>query len=164
MLPYHPTALAIQQALEQVASDGSWRTYEGPHLVSLRSNLARSFRREHVRLCCSGTFGIELAIRSLKLAEDAEVLLAGYDYPGNFRAIEAAGARVALCDVAPESWVLNIQRLDTMVKQLVCCIKVVDHDHAVFAVVSLRMLPHLHDVDDLPNVISRTLNKLLNFL
>lgn len=112
MLPYHPTALAIQQALEQVASDGSWRTYEGPHLVSLRSNLARSFRREHVRLCCSGTFGIELAIRSLKLDEDAEVLLAGYDYPGNFSAIEAAGARVALCDVAPESWVPNIDALD----------------------------------------------------
>jgi dTDP-4-amino-4,6-dideoxygalactose transaminase len=112
MLPYHPTALAIQQALEKIAADGSWRTYEGPHLVSLRANLARSFRREHVRLCCSGTFGIELAIRSLKLEEDAEVLLAGYDYPGNFRAIEAAGARVALCDVALESWVPNIDALD----------------------------------------------------
>lgn len=115
MPPYHPTALATQQALENVASEGSWRTYDGPRLASLRSILARSFRRGHVRLCCSGTFGIELAIRSLKLDEDAEVLLAGYDYPGNFRAIEEAGARVALCDVAPGGWVPNIDALDAAV-------------------------------------------------
>ncbi len=44
----------------------------------------------HALLCCSGTFAVELALRGLKVESEDEVILAGYDFPENFRAIEAA--------------------------------------------------------------------------
>ncbi len=46
-------------------------------------------------LCSSGTIAVELALRGTDVKPDDEVILAGYDFPGNFRAIEAIGARPA---------------------------------------------------------------------
>ncbi len=108
----HPTALEVREALLRLANSGAWRTYDGPNLEALRQGLRSQFRRQHVRLCSSGTFGVELAIRSLKLAAHSEVLLAGYDYPGNFRSIEDAGASVALVDLGDTGWTLTPQSLE----------------------------------------------------
>lgn len=108
----HPTAQAVRNALERAAIEGAWQTYEGPNLRLLRSVLSKAVNQEHVRLCCSGTFAVELAVRSLHLPSDAEVILAGYDFPGNFRAIQDAGASVVLCDVAENDWVPHVAQLE----------------------------------------------------
>lgn len=108
----HPTAQAIRKALARAAIEGAWQTYEGPNLQLLRSVLSTAVDREHVRLCCSGTFAVELAVRALHLQSDAEVILAAYDFPGNFRAIQDAGASVVLCDVAEKDWVPHVTQLE----------------------------------------------------
>ena len=110
--PVHPTAQAVHEALARAAAEGAWRIYDGPYLANLRSLLAGHFNCEHVRLCCSGTFAVELAVRSLLLEPNAEVLLAGYDFPGNFRAVQDAGASVGLCDVAFDNWVPGVEQLE----------------------------------------------------
>ena len=108
----HVTAQAVRTALASAAKEGAWQTYEGPSLRRLRTVMSKVVNREHVRLCCSGTFAVELAVRSLHLPSDAEVILAGYDFPGNFRAIQDAGARVVLCDVAENDWVPHVAQLE----------------------------------------------------
>ena len=60
-------------------------------------------------LCASivfGMIGIELALRGLGIWPGDEVVLAAYDFPGNFRCIEAIGARPVLADIASASWSL----------------------------------------------------------
>jgi perosamine synthetase len=128
----HPTALAVEQALVEIAETGGWRSYQGPKLDAFRSQLGDMFSRSFVRLCCSGTFGIELALRSLRLDKDAEVLMAGYDYPGNFRAIQDAGAGVALCDVAAGRWIPEVEQLEEAVSPMTRAI-VVSHLHGTLA-------------------------------
>lgn len=130
--PLHPTAQAVKDALATAAADGSWRQYEGPKLAKLRTVFAESLDRKHVRLCCSGTFAVELALRSLKLPANAEVILAGYDFPGNFRAIQDAGASVCLCDVAVDNWVPTADSLEQAVGPNTKAI-VVSHLHGALA-------------------------------
>ena len=130
--PIHPTAQAVKAALVTAAEDGSWRQYEGPRLAKLRTVLAESLDRKHIRLCCSGTFAVELALRSLKLPTNAEVLLAGYDFPGNFRAIQDAGASVCLCDVEANNWVPTADSLEQAVGPNTKAI-VVSHLHGALA-------------------------------
>ena len=113
--PTRATAQAIREALARVANEGAWQNYEGIYLSGLRSILGKALDREHVRLCCSGTLAVELAIRALKLEPNAEVLLAGYDFPGNFRAIHSAGAAAGLFDVALDSWVPSVEQLEAAV-------------------------------------------------
>jgi 5-oxoprolinase (ATP-hydrolysing) len=128
----HPTAQAVKNSLARAATESAWQTYEGPNLQKLRAALCKAVDREHVRVCCSGTFAVELAVRSLHLQSDAEVILAGYDFPGNFRAIQDAGASVVLCDVAEKDWVPHVVQLKQAVGPKTKAI-VVSHLHGSLA-------------------------------
>lgn len=106
---------AVLAALEQAWHDGSWGRYHGPHCEQLARELARRHQVERVLLCCSGTFAVELALRGLKVERDDEVILAGYDFPGNFRAIEAVGAVPVLADIRADNWALDVARLESAI-------------------------------------------------
>jgi perosamine synthetase len=112
--------------------EGVWQTYEGKNLQNLRSVLSKALDREHVRLCCSGTFAVELAVRSLHLPPNAEVILAAYDFPGNFRAIQDSGASVVLCDVAKNDWIPHVAQLEQALASNTKAI-VVSHLHGSLA-------------------------------
>ena len=130
--PNHLTAEAVRGALASAAAEGAWRLYEGPRLATLRTVLAEALDCKHVRLCCSGTFAVELALRSLHLPANAEVLLAGYDFPGNFRAIDDVGALVCLCDVESNGWVPTVDLLEQAVGPNTKAV-VVSHLHGALA-------------------------------
>jgi dTDP-4-amino-4,6-dideoxygalactose transaminase len=102
---------AVREALARSYADGSWGRYHGPNCQRLRSELAAMHGVEHVTLCSSGTIAIELALRGLKVGAGDEVIVAAYDFPGNFRAIEAIGARPVLVDIDPRTWCLDAQEL-----------------------------------------------------
>ncbi|HEY5313605.1 MAG TPA: aminotransferase class V-fold PLP-dependent enzyme [Pirellulales bacterium] len=107
--PPHDEAVAA--ALGAAAEDGSWGHYNGPHLPRLAAALAERFAVQFVLPCCSGTFAVQLALRALGVGSGDEVILAGYDFPGNFRAIEAVGATPVLVDIAADSWNLDVRQL-----------------------------------------------------
>ncbi len=102
----------IQQALLSVYQDGDWGRYHGKRTEQLAEQLAERFAMPHVHLVCSGTVGIELALRGLGVTSGDEVILAGYDFPGNFRCIEAVGARPVLADVEVASWSLSVNSFE----------------------------------------------------
>ncbi len=106
---------AVREALERAWADGSWGRYLGPHSQRLEQELVRLHEVDFVSLCCSGTFAVELALRSLKVSPGDEVVMAGYDFPGNFRAVEATGALPVLVDVEPDGWLLDIEQLPAAV-------------------------------------------------
>jgi perosamine synthetase len=103
----------IQAILSELGKTAAWSLYMGPHLDELASALQTRFCRQHVQLCCSGTLAVELALRGCRLGEGDEVLLSAYDFPGNFRAIEAIGATVAIVDIPADAWSLrDIEAID----------------------------------------------------
>jgi dTDP-4-amino-4,6-dideoxygalactose transaminase len=93
----------VRAALAAVYADGTWGRYSGPHSERLSELLGALCGAEHVWLCSSGTIAVELALRGLKVGPGDEVILGGYDFPGNFRAVEAIGARPVLVDLAGRS-------------------------------------------------------------
>jgi perosamine synthetase len=106
-----PDDVLVREALLAALADGSWGRYHGPHVERLTRSLGELFESPFVLPCCSGTFAVELALRAAGVAAGDEVLLAGYDFPGNFRAIEAIGARPVLVDIDPASWAIDHRRL-----------------------------------------------------
>jgi dTDP-4-amino-4,6-dideoxygalactose transaminase len=102
---------AVQAALATAYADGSWGRYHGPHCERLRDLLAEMHGVRHAWLCSSGTIAVELALRGLKVGVGDEVILAAYDFPGNFRAIEAIGARPVLVDLAAGTWTLDVDQV-----------------------------------------------------
>jgi dTDP-4-amino-4,6-dideoxygalactose transaminase len=98
----------VRAALTAAYADGSWGRYHGPHSDRLIELLCELCGTRHAWLCSSGTIAVEIALRGLKIAPGDEVILAAYDFPGNFRAIEAIGARPVLINLAPGTWTLDI--------------------------------------------------------
>jgi len=94
----------VRAALLAAYADGTWGQYHGPHCRQLSERLAQMHALEHALLCSSGTIGVQLALRGVGVGPGDEVLLAGYDFGGNFRAIETIGAVPVLVDVDPQTW------------------------------------------------------------
>src|SRR5262245_4627717 len=94
----------MYHAIQDVMRDGSWGTYQGPNGPRLEAALRDFFGVEFALTCGSGTFAVELALRALKIGPGDEVIMAAYDYPGNFLNIHAVGAIPVLVDVDPDNW------------------------------------------------------------
>jgi perosamine synthetase len=122
----------VREALQRCYANGDWGKYEGPHAAALCERLREDFECSHVHLCSSGTIAVELALRGLKVGPGDEVILAAYDFPGNFRAIETVGARPVLVDVAPQRWTMDSNLLqDAITKETKAII--VSHLHGDLA-------------------------------
>ena len=91
----------VRDSLLGAWEDGSWGQYRGPYGSQLVEELGDFHNVEYVMLTCSGTMAVELALRAVGVQPGDRVALAAYDFPGNFRAIEATGARPVLVDVSP---------------------------------------------------------------
>jgi len=101
----------VLAALHAAYRDGSWGKYHGGNVERLEEQLARYHDLPCALTCASGTFAVELALRALKVGPGDEVVLAAYDYGGNFLGVHAVGARPVLVDVDPDNWNLAPERL-----------------------------------------------------
>ncbi len=122
----------VRAALERAYCDGSWGVYDGPNCAALVGALREFFQCESALLCSSGTVGVELALRGCGVEAGDEVVLAGYDFPGNFRAIEAIGARPVLIDVVGDTWCLDAAMLEKIVCERIKAV-IVSHLHGGLA-------------------------------
>lgn len=95
----HTCAHEVREALARSVDECTWNRYHGPSLAALVERLRELTTVEHVSPCSSGTVATEIALRGLGVGPGDEVVLGGYDFPGNFRAIEAVGARPVLVDL-----------------------------------------------------------------
>src|SRR6516164_9770115 len=102
---------AVAEALQAAWRDGSWGKYDGGRVRQLEERLAAEHGGGYALTCGSGTFAVELALRALKVGPGDEVILAAYDYPGNFLAIHAVGATPVLADVDPDNFNLAPEAL-----------------------------------------------------
>ncbi len=102
---------AVLDALREAYADGSWGRYQGGRVARLEQHLAEMHGVEHVLTCGSGTFAVELALRACKIGAGDEVVMAAYDYGGNFLSVHAVGARPVLVDVDADNWNLAPENL-----------------------------------------------------
>jgi dTDP-4-amino-4,6-dideoxygalactose transaminase len=97
----------ILAVLRDAWADGSWGRYESGHVARLESALAAFLGIEHVLTCASGTLAVETALRAVGVQSGDEVVLAAYDYGGNFLSVHAVGAMPVLVDVDPDNMTLD---------------------------------------------------------
>ena len=102
---------SIREHVLEVLDNGDWGLYHSSVLDQLETRLSETFLMSHVTLCASGTIAVELALRGVGVKPGTEVILAGYDFPGNFRAIEAIGAIPVLIDVSPGGWKIELNQI-----------------------------------------------------
>jgi dTDP-4-amino-4,6-dideoxygalactose transaminase len=106
-----PPDAAVAARVNRALEDGSWGKYHGPHIAELRDLLAEYHQVAHALPCASGTAAVELALRGLTVGPGDEVILAAYDFKGNFQDVLAVGAVPVLVDVRADNWILDPARV-----------------------------------------------------
>jgi len=101
----------IDDALRRAVADGTWGHYHGPHVPRLEEAMREQLGAPHVILCGSGTYGVELSLRAVKVGPGDEVILSSFDFPGNILAVHALGAMPVLQDVNESDWQLSLANL-----------------------------------------------------
>lgn len=95
-----PNDNEIFESLRRVWQNGDWGKYHSDVADELRTTISTMWQCPHIRLTCSGTMAVEMALRGVGVKPGDEVVLAGYDYPGNLRCIELIGAKPVLADIS----------------------------------------------------------------
>jgi dTDP-4-amino-4,6-dideoxygalactose transaminase len=149
----------ILRALQGAYADGSWGRYHGGHVERLEDRLAADHGVPFALACASGTFAVELALRALKVGPGDEVVLAAYDFPGNFLNVHAVGARPVLVDVAAHNWNLDPEQLGAAFGPATRAV-IVSHLHggavpmrAVMEVAAKHGVPVIEDVAQMPGAV-----------
>jgi dTDP-4-amino-4,6-dideoxygalactose transaminase len=151
-----PAWREVKAALDAAVADGSWGQYHGPHVRRLEEKLCEKFDRPHALTCASGTLAVEVALRAVGVGPGNEVILAAYEYEGNFHTIHAIGAKPVLVDVSAADWQLDPNLLAPAVspatKAILC-----SHIHggqvavdAVMAVADRHGIPVVEDAAQFP--------------
>lgn len=147
---------AINQVLQQAQQTGLWGKYHGPCTEQLQQELADFHQTKEVILCSSGTVAIELALRGLGIGPGDEVILAAYDFEGNFKNIVTVGATPVLVDVDSQNCNLDLNLLGQAITNSTKCI-LVSHLHgglvSMSAVINLaqnRGIPVVEDACQIP--------------
>ena len=126
--PWPIASEAVRSALHELVESNAWGLYEGPTTELLRKRLHQQFGCDHSLLTCSGTMAVELALRGVGVKAGSEVILAAYDFPGNFRAIEAIGAMPVLVGVVKDGWVIDVEQIASAVSDKTSAV-LVSHLH-----------------------------------
>lgn len=119
---------AIFRALQASWNDASWASYDSGHVLALEKLISELFLSPLVLTCASGTLGVETSLKALGIKPGDFVGLAAYEYPGNFLAIHALGAKPFLIDLDPTNWQISPQAMDLAIDNG-CKAVIVSHLH-----------------------------------
>ena len=118
----------IFHALQSSWDDASWASYDSGHVLALEKLIGEHFLSPHVLTCSSGTLGVETSLKALGIKPGDLVGMAAYEYPGNFLAIHALGAKPFLIDLDPANWQISPLAIDVAI-EAGCKIVIVSHLH-----------------------------------
>lgn len=111
--PDDPDILA---SLNRAIAAGAWGANDDSLLQELKTQLAERFGVQHAVLCSSGTAATEFAIKAIQIKAGQRIVVAGFDYPGNLRAVEHSGAVPVIVDVAPGRWTIDLNAAESALK------------------------------------------------
>lgn len=88
---------------------------QGATVAEFESALADFCGIDHCAVVSSGTSALHLALLALGIGKGDTVILPAFTFPATANAVEFAGARVMLCDVDPQSYVMTPAALERVI-------------------------------------------------
>lgn len=83
----------------------------GTNVATFAGDLARYTGAAHAFPTTSATTALSLTLAALKIGPGHEVVVSDYSFPATANVVETAGATPVFCDVDPETWNMDPDRL-----------------------------------------------------
>lgn len=116
-VPFSPPDIIeedIQEVVEALRS--GWIT-TGPRTKSFEAKIAEYCGTNRAVCLNSATAGMELILRLLGIGKGDEVITSAYTYTASASVIEHVGAKIVLIDTAPNSYEMNLEKLEEAITE-----------------------------------------------
>ena len=91
--------------------DTGWISSEGPFVEKFEISLSKKVNRKYGIACSSGTAALDLAIASLEIGPEDEVIMPAFTIISCAAAIIKSGAKPVLIDANESTWNMNVDHL-----------------------------------------------------
>ena len=152
-----PAPESVILAVQACLLDGSWALYDHDRLDRFEKTLADRFASSNALVTGSGTLALEWALVAVGVVSGSNVVLAAYDYPGNFLTVHALKAHPHLVDVDPATGQMDPQSLRNALNAIPVSAVVVSHLHggmadiaAITAICREKKVPVVEDCCQCP--------------
>lgn len=125
-VPFSPPDIIeedIQEVVEALRS--GWIT-TGPRTKEFESKIAEYCGTSRAVCLNSATAGMELILRLLGIGKDDEVITSAYTYTASASVIDHVGAKIVLVDTAPNSYEMDLEKLEEAITENTKAIIAVD--------------------------------------
>ena len=92
--------------------DTGWISSEGPFVEKFENTLSKKVNRKYGIACSSGTAALDLAVASLEIGPDDEVIMPAFTIISCAAAIIKSGAKPVLIDASERTWNMNIDHVE----------------------------------------------------
>src|SRR5580704_12287040 len=101
-----------EKAYLQECIDTGWISSEGPFVPRLEKGVAERLSRAHGVAVCNGTAALDVAVAALRLEQGAEVILPSFTIISCATAIMRAGATPVVVDSDPDTWNMDVSKVE----------------------------------------------------
>ena len=100
--------------------ENHWLTNMGPKHKQFQKSLEQYFEAEHVELLTNGHMAIELALDAMDLK--GEVITTPFTFASTTHAIVRNGLKPVFCDIDPETFVMDADKIESLITDQTCAI------------------------------------------
>ena len=112
-------ALAVAKTIKS-----GWISSEGPNVREFENKIAKFLNRRFGCAVSSGTAALEIAVRSLSLKKNDEVIMPSFTIISNAMAIVKSLAKPVLVDVNIDTWNIKIEDIEKKITKKTKCLMV----------------------------------------
>ena len=101
-------------AVHRVLKSG-WVSSEGPNVKNFENKFSQFIGHKHAVAVSSGTAALEIAVKSLNLKKNDEVIIPNFTIISNALAVLKCGLKIKLIDCDLEDWNMNIKKVENAI-------------------------------------------------
>ena len=148
-IPVNTPLISKKDALAVFKSvQSGWISSEGPNVNEFEKKLSKFLNRKYGCSVSSGTAALEIAIKSLGLKKNDEVIMPSFTIISNAMAIVKSLAKPVLIDVELDTWNIKIEDIEKKINKRTKCL----------------MLPHIYGLSNNMDKILKIVKKHKIFL
>ena len=95
--------------------DTGWISSEGPFVEKFENSLSKKVNRKYGIACSSGTAALDLAIASLDIGPEDEVIMPAFTIISCATAVIKSGAKPVLIDACERTWNMNVDHVEAAI-------------------------------------------------
>jgi perosamine synthetase len=92
-----------------------WISSEGPFVQQFENKFAERIGRKHAIAVSNGTAALDIAVDALEIGEKDEVILPTFTIISCINQIVRAGAQPVLVDAHPETWNMDVEKIEALI-------------------------------------------------